>query len=95
VLGERLLGSEGTGFLEATEKAPIRSVVWMTALQKSLGELPVENRSPYHDEFVRRMNYVLTNTKPVALAELTKHESTPANAEAAGRLREYINGVKP
>ncbi len=70
VTGERMLGTDEAEFLEATEKAPLRSIFYMKALEKALQEVAPENRSVAHDEYARRVSYVQTHVIPKAMEKL-------------------------
>jgi hypothetical protein len=70
VMGERLIGTDEAEFLEATEKAPLRTVFYMKALEKSLAQVAPENRSVAHDEYARRVELVKTNVIPKAVQKL-------------------------
>jgi hypothetical protein len=70
VMGERLIGTDETEFLEATEKAPLRTVFYMKALEKALAQVAPENRSVAHDEYARRVEYVKANVIPKAVQKL-------------------------
>lgn len=70
VMGERLIGTNEAEFVEATEKAPLRSVFYMKALEKALKQVAPENRSTAHDEYVRRVEYVKREVIPKAVDKL-------------------------
>jgi hypothetical protein len=93
VLGEPLLGYSADGFLEAVEKAPVRSVVWMRALEKCLNEMTA-TRSVDHDQYVARMNYVKDFITPIAAERLKRIINDPAKLDwqhaAAQRVLTYI-----
>ncbi len=76
VMGERLIGTNEAEFLEATEKAPLRSVFYMQALDKALAQVAPENRSAAHDEYARRVEYVRTNVIPKAVQKLNNIVAT-------------------
>lgn len=86
VLGERMLGGSGKDFVEATQMAPLRSVVYASALQKSLAEVPADRRSPYHDQFAHRAQYIIDHVGPIALDKLGRLEQT----QGVKDLHEYI-----
>jgi hypothetical protein len=69
-MGERLIGTNEAEFVEATEKAPLRSVFYMKALEKALKQVAPENRSTAHDEYVRRVEYVKREVIPKAVDKL-------------------------
>lgn len=70
VMGERLIGTNDAEFLEATERAPLRSIFYMKALERALAQVAPENRSAAHDEYARRVEYVKTEVTPKAVAKL-------------------------
>lgn len=88
VLGERMLGGSGRDFVEAAQNAPLRSVVYMSALQKSLAEVPVGERSPYHEHFARRAQWVMDNVRPVALERLGGMGTTQGVADLTAYIKE-------
>jgi len=73
VLGERMLGNDAKAFVDAAEHMPIRTVIWMRALKKSLDTVPAENKSVDHDIYVARQNYVDTAILPQAVAKLEQY----------------------
>jgi hypothetical protein len=70
VLGERMLGNSGESFLDACDKAPIRSSLWMRALQKCLAHVPESIASIDHDKYMLRQRYVDQHVYPRALEKL-------------------------
>jgi hypothetical protein len=94
VLGEPLLGYSADGFLDAIQKAPIRSVIWMRALEKCFAEMAPANASVNHDQYVARMNFVKEFVTPLALTKLQKMIATydPESWQKASAIRvlDYI-----
>lgn len=89
VLGERMLGFGGEEFLEACTKAPIRTTIWMRALQKCLSAVPEPNKSIDHDKYVARMRYVEKHVLPRAMKKL---EALQINGKT-DYLREQAKGI--
>jgi hypothetical protein len=89
VLGERMLGFGGEEFLEACTKAPIRTTIWMRALQKCLSAVPEPNKSVDHDKYVARMRYVEKYVLPRAMKKL---EALQGNGKTE-YLREQARGI--
>lgn len=89
VLGERMLGFSGEEFIEACTKAPIRTTIWMRALQKCLSAIPEPNKSIDHDKYVARMRYVEKHVLPQAMKKL---ESLQNNGQT-DYLREQAKGI--
>jgi hypothetical protein len=89
VLGERMLGYGGEEFLEACTKAPIRTTIWMRALQKCLSAVPEPNKSVDHDKYVARMRYVEKYVLPRAMKKL---EALQGNGKTE-YLREQARGI--
>ena len=58
-------------------------------MQKSLAEVPVERRSPYHEQFARRAEYIVEHVKPIALEKLNKMQPTQGVTD----LRDYIKAL--
>jgi hypothetical protein len=87
VLGEKLLGTSADDFLEACEKAPLRTSLWMAALHKCLADVPADCRSVDHMKYEERVKYVLSEVRSKAIAELR-------NLRASGQtqvLRDQAN----
>jgi hypothetical protein len=89
VLGERMLGFGGEEFLEACTKAPIRTTIWMRALQKCLSAVPEPNKSVDHDKYVARMRYVEKHVLPRAMKKL---EALQGDGKTE-YLREQAKGI--
>jgi hypothetical protein len=89
VLGERMLGFGGEEFLEACTKAPIRTTIWMRALQKCLSAVPEPNKSVDHDKYVARMRYVEKHVLPRAMKKL---EALQGDGKTE-YLREQARGI--
>jgi hypothetical protein len=70
VLGERMLGNSAESFLEACDKAPLRSALWMHALRKCLAQVPESMMSVDHDKYVQRQEYVDKHIVPRAVEKL-------------------------
>jgi hypothetical protein len=70
VLGERMLGHNAESFLEACENAPVRTALWMRALQKCLDQVPASIASIDHDKYRERQCYVEAQVLPQAVKKL-------------------------
>lgn len=90
VLGERILGSSGEEFLECCKKAPVRTALWVRALSKCLADVPAEQRSVDHDQYVERVRFVESKIVPKALKKLAQirreSETEERRSQAAGIL---------
>jgi hypothetical protein len=82
VLGERMIGNDGKDFVEATENAPIRTLIWMRALKNCLDTVPENNRSVDHDLYVARQKYVDENVLPIAVDKLNNFVKTGTEEQA-------------
>ncbi len=89
VLGERLIGTNTDDFMEACEKAPIRTSLWMVALRKCLAEVPANCRSIDHTSYVERLQYASKEARGKAISQL-RYLSTEGKTQS---LREQANRV--
>jgi hypothetical protein len=81
VLGERMLGSSGEEFLTSCKNAPIRTAIWMRALQKCLADVSEDGRSIDHDKYVERVRFVESKILPKALRKLGQMRRDGETAE--------------
>lgn len=93
VLGERMLGNDAKAFVDAAGNMPIRTLVWMRALKKSLDTVPAENKSVDHDVYVARQNYVDNTVLPQAVAKLEQYVKT-GNADQQSRAAKVLEFLK-
>ncbi len=93
VLGERLIGTSADDFIEACEKAPIRTSLWMVALRKCLAEVPANCRSVDHMSYVERLQYASKEARGKAISELrylSAEGKTQSLREQANRILVYL-----
>ncbi|MDP3510794.1 MAG: hypothetical protein Q8T09_22700 [Candidatus Melainabacteria bacterium] len=94
-LGEGVLAPNSATFLEMVNKAPIRSAVLGRSLAESLELVPMHLRSPIHNFYVKRSEYIRDNVVPKALADLNSRIAIPnEQTELAKNIREYLIGAK-
>jgi hypothetical protein len=89
VLGEKLLGTNADEFIEACDKAPIKTTLWMRALKSCLLNVPVEFRSIDHTKYMERADFVFDQIRPKALESLQtmrSKEATPSQQALLDRL---------
>lgn len=94
VLGERILGSSGDEFLECCKKAPVRTALWMRALSKCLADVPAEQRSVDHDQYVERVRFVESKVVPKALKELARMHKESENEEHRNQAAGILDYLK-
>lgn len=95
VLGERMIGNDAQSFLEAADKAPIRTTIWMQALRKCLENVPEQHKSIEHDMYMKRVQYVEQNVLPKAIAKLERMQvdgKTEFLRNQATTLLTYLRG---
>ena len=95
VLGERMLGNSGESFLEACENAPLRSTLWMRALQKCLTEVPGSTVCIDHDKYTQRQRYVDEHVLPLALEKLKVMKVTGATEFLRGQAQSILQYLEP
>ncbi len=93
VLGERMIGNDAKVFVDAAERAPIRTVIWMRALKKCLDTVPEANKSVDHDLYVARQKYVDANVLPLAVDKLNNFVKTGTQEQAgwASDVLKYLH----
>jgi hypothetical protein len=92
VLGERLLGQDGSEFLEACEKAPLRTAFFMRALEKCLQSVDQSHRSIYHDRYLERVKFAKEHVVPNAVARVRRTivEGSPGQKKTAAMIWKYL-----
>ncbi len=89
VLGEKLLGTSGNDFIEACEKAPIRTTLWMTALKKCLDNVPKRLWTEDQRKYAGRADHVAREVRGKALDSvraMRTNETDPAKVVVFDRL---------
>jgi hypothetical protein len=97
VLGERMLGYSGESFLEACDKAPVRTALWMCALEKCLAHVPDSTKSIDHDQYVQRQRYVAEHVVPQAQRKLKTMKAEGATdflRAQAGSILQYFESER-
>ena len=97
VLGEKLLGTSGNDFVEACDKAPIRTALWMTALKKCLDNVPKQLWTEDQTKYAARVSYVLHEVRGKALESVRKMQATetdPAKVAILNRLANILKSDK-
>jgi hypothetical protein len=70
VVGQDLLHADASRFLKMLEKGPIRTVAFMTVLERALSSVPAPMRSPYHQQLLARCAHTRNHGVPLAKANL-------------------------
>ncbi len=89
VLGEKLLGTSANDFVEACDRAPIRTTLWVMTLKKCLDNVPKKLWTEDQGKYALRVSYVMREVKSKALASaraMRTSERDPAKVMMLDRL---------
>ncbi|CAN5697996.1 hypothetical protein BH10CYA1_BH10CYA1_05070 [soil metagenome] len=93
VLGEKLLGTSANDFIEACERAPIRTTLWMSTLKKCLANVPKRLWTEDQKKYAGRADYVARQVRGKALDSvraMRTSETDPAKVVVFDRLAEKL-----
>lgn len=93
VWGEEMLAEDGARFLTAAQNGPVRSVIWMSALLKSLNSVEQEYRSPLSEKLMERCKFVFSCITLKALEALKQYQSSEDRV-AKGRTRRLFKFIQ-
>jgi len=89
VLGEKLLGTSANDFVEACDRAPIRTTLWMMTLTKCLNNVPKPLWTVDQSKYAARAKYVEKKVRGKALdsvVAMQRVEKDPARLDSLNRL---------
>jgi len=91
VIGEELTNSSAQRFLTLAQKAPLRTIVWLTALGKSLATSRHQCRE--HSAYVERVHFARQRVAPAARSALSAVDTTADSVaqERVKRLQAFID----
>jgi hypothetical protein len=96
VLGEDFLGTNNDKFYLAAARAPIRMLVLADINRRALSAVPPAERSPYHQQYLNRLQLLDEYSRPLAEQSLKAHANSedPMYRLFATRLSERY-GLNP
>ncbi len=91
-LGEYFLAPDADVFIGTAGAMPVRAAVMGRSLSQALANVPVEARSPFHEQYVQRADYLKEHVLPQAQAKLIEHlwGADPKDSLAAAKLLGYL-----
>lgn len=84
--GEELLNLSGPRFFRAAHEAPLRSAIWAQAMAQALHSVAPGQRSHYHEEFLKRVQYIKDVILPVARTILSQYLQQDCHAQAMATI---------
>lgn len=93
VLGEKLLGTSANDFVEACDRAPIRTTLWMMTLKRCLNNVPKHLWTEDQKEYSDRVSYVEREVRGKAMSSahiMRVNEKDSAKAVALDHLLDKL-----
>ncbi|MBS1953847.1 MAG: hypothetical protein JST89_06675 [Cyanobacteria bacterium SZAS-4] len=86
VLGEKMLGTSANDFVEACNRAPIRTTLWMATLKKCLDNVPKQLWNEDQNKYALRISYVAHEVRGKALDSVRAMRTTETHPTKTAML---------